>query len=365
MPETDLGFDIPTLPELQQATLDDLNFYLPGEDARLPRSEPYALGHMTAGAVRGAYGFQRFLAAQILPDRSTVEYLERWASIFGLTRTAATIATGTIDITGTNGAVVPIGTLWESVDGEIVWEQQNAVVIAAGVGAVTAWAVEAGADSNAIATTVAMISSPLVGIDDEGEVAAGGITGGTDVETDDALRVRLLERIRTPPQGGAEADYIAWAKSAPTSADVDRVWVTANEFGNGTVGIRFALTVPSGGDATDAIPAGGDGAIVQAVISAAKPITADVTVTSPTAQAVAFNITLIPLDPTVEAAVEAEINALFIRAGEPGGTLYLSQIDEAISAATGEDHHTLNAPAADVVIGADSLPTINLPIVFV
>ncbi len=368
MPDTDLGFDVPTLPELQQTTLDDLNSYLTGEDARLPRSEPYALGHMTAGAIRGAYGFQRFLAAQILPDRATVDYLERWASIFGLTRTVATIAGGNLAITGTNGAVAPIGTLWQSVDGEQTWEQTNLVTIAGGVGAPAVLAVEAGSDGNATTGTIVVISSPLVGINDEGTVSAPGILNGADEETDDALRVRLLERIRTPPQGGAEADYVAWARAANTSADVNQVWVTENELGNGTVGIRFSITVPSGGTAVDAIPSPAgpnDNATVQAAIDAEKPITADVTVNVLTAQGVAFNISLIPLSPSVQTAVEAEINALFIRLGEPGGTIYHSQIDEAISAATGEEYHVTNAPAGNVVVGADNLPTITLPIVFV
>jgi uncharacterized phage protein gp47/JayE len=365
MPETDIGFDIPTLPELQEQTADDLNFYLDGEDARLPRTEPYAIGHMTAGAVRGAYGFQRFLASQIMPDHATVEYMERWASIFGLTRTAATQAAGNIDITGTNGATAPTGTEWQSADGEQVWAQTAPVTIAAGVGTVAVQAVEAGSDGNATAATVVVISSPIAGIDDEGVVAAGGLTGGTDQETDDSLRTRLLERIRDTPQGGAEADYVAWAKTASTSAPVNEVWVTDNEYGGGTVGIRFSLTVPSGGDATDAIPVAGDGALVATAIDAERPVTADVTVTEVTAQGVAFNITLVPNTPSVRTAVEAEINALFIQSGEPGGTIYLSQISSAISAASGEQYHVLNAPAANVVIGADNLPTITLPIVFV
>jgi uncharacterized phage protein gp47/JayE len=368
MPETDLGFDVPTLPELQEQTADDLNFYLDGEDARLPRTEPYALAHMTAGAVRGAYGFQRFLAAQILPDRASVEYMERWASIFGLTRTPANQAAGDIDITGTNGATAPTGTQWQSADGSQVWAQTAPVTIAGGVGTVGVQAVEAGTDGNATVGTVVVIASPIAGINDEGVVAAGGLTGGLDQETDDSLRTRLLERIRDTPQGGSEADYVAWAKTASTSAPVNEVWVTDAEYGGGTVGIRFSLTVPSGGDATDAIPSLGpptDASLVAAAIDAERPVTADVTVVGPTAQGVAFNITLVPNTPSVQAAVEAEINALFIQSGEPGGTIYLSQIDAAISAASGEEYHVLNAPAANVVIGADNLPTITLPIVFV
>ncbi|MDX9862130.1 MAG: hypothetical protein RBS99_14555, partial [Rhodospirillales bacterium] len=47
-------------------------------------------------------------------------------------------------------------------------------------------------------------------------------------------------------------------------------------------------------------------------------------------------------------AIEAEIRDLLRREAEPGGTILLSHIREAISIAAGEYDHALAAPAADL-----------------
>ena len=62
------------------------------------------------------------------------------------------------------------------------------------------------------------------------------MSGGTDTETDDELRVRLLDRLSAPPMGGDAEDYVVWALSVP---GVTRAWSAPNEMGIGTVTVRF------------------------------------------------------------------------------------------------------------------------------
>jgi uncharacterized phage protein gp47/JayE len=61
------------------------------------------------------------------------------------------------------------------------------------------------------------------------------LTGGTDQETDDELRLRVLTRIRQPPMGGDADDYVAWALAVP---GVTRAWCSPLEMGIGTVTVR-------------------------------------------------------------------------------------------------------------------------------
>lgn len=97
----------------------------------------------------------------------------------------------------------------------------------------------------------------------------------------------------------------------------------------------------------------------QAAIDALKPVTADVTVFAPTAVAVNVSLTLSVDTAATRAAVTAALAAFFIAEAEPGGTLRISRMSAAISAAAGEVWHTLVAPAADVVRSAGEISTLG------
>ena len=64
------------------------------------------------------------------------------------------------------------------------------------------------------------------------------LDGGTDEETDEELRARVLRRIRQPPMGGDAYDYVAWALAVP---GVTRAWCSPLEMGIGTVTVRFMM----------------------------------------------------------------------------------------------------------------------------
>ena len=69
---------------------------------------------------------------------------------------------------------------------------------------------------------------------------------------------------------------------------------------------------------------------------------------------------LTPDTPAVRAAIEAEIADLLRREGEPGGTILVSHVREAISTAEGETDHEVTliegASPADVTYAANVIP---------
>ena len=78
------------------------------------------------------------------------------------------------------------------------------------------------------------------------------------------------------------------------------------------------------------------------------PVTADVVVAAPIAKR--LNITVTGLNPNTAAVRQAvldELNDLFLRDSEPGGTIRVSRIWEAVSIATGENYHTITSPSSD------------------
>lgn len=349
-----MSFARPTLQTLIDRIIADINARLPGADARLPYSNLNVLAFAEGGAVHGLYGFIDWLSQQILPDTADAQHLDRWCSIWGVTRKSAAPATGNVTFTGTTGATVPVGTLMQRADGQ---QYQTTAVgtLAGGTATVAAVAVTAGLAGTSTAGTNLNLVSPLTGVNAAATVATGGLTGSADVETDDALRARLLARIQQPPQGGSASDYVTWALQV---AGVTRAWVYPGELGAGTVTLRFVRDNDGTGAAI--IPDAGEVAAVQAYIDALRPVTAQLTVVAPTAVPLNFQITgLTPGTSAVQAAVQAELQDLLLREATPGGTILLSHIRAAISQATGETDYNLVSPAANVINTTGNMSTMG------
>lgn len=89
-----------------------------------PGANPF-LKNSALGALVTAFAFRIFdfyiqlraAAGVLFPDTADGEFLERWAAIFGKTRTGATIASGSIAATGTLAASIPAATVFVTSDG--------------------------------------------------------------------------------------------------------------------------------------------------------------------------------------------------------------------------------------------------------
>lgn len=320
-------------------------------DARLRNSNLNVLARVSAGAAHGLYGKLDFLSRQIIPDLAELEFLDRWASVWGITRLPAAKATGNITATGVNGVNVPMGTTFVRSDGA-QFTTTAAGVIAAGTVTVAAEAVVAGAAGNTDAASAVTLLAPIAGVNGNATVAAGGLSGGADVEADDAYRARLIARIQQAPHAGADFDYVTWAKEV---AGVTRAWAYPLELGAGAVTVRFVRDNDGAGALI--IPDAGEVAAVQAYIDARRPVTAAVTVIAPIADATNFTFTMLaPNTQAVKDAVTAELTDLLKREGKPGGTIFLSHIRQAVSNAAGEDNFTMTVPAADIVSAVGHIP---------
>jgi uncharacterized phage protein gp47/JayE len=345
-----MPFNRPTLSDIADRTRNDLNARLPGADSRLRRSGLDVLGRMHSGAVHGLYGFIEFISRQILPDTADAEHLQRWASIFGVARKAAEAAGGLVTMTGANGSAIPQGAVLQRGD-QAEYVVAEAAVIALGTAAVAVTASTPGVTGNAVAGVALTLTSPISGVATNAVVAGGGLTGGVDEEGDDSLRARLLARIREQPMGGAQSDYERWAREVP---GVTRAWVYPGIGGLGTVGVAFVMD-----NREDIVPLSADVDAVEAYIAARRPVTADVTVFAPAADPLDLTIDITPDTPEVRAAIEAELRDLLRREAEPGGTLLISHIRQAISQAAGETDHVLTTPAANVVSAAGDLAVLG------
>jgi len=346
-----MAFARPTLEQLVTRVKTDLEARLNGGGAVLRRSVIAVFARVIAGASHLLHGNLEYNYLNAFPDTADDDNVIRWGAIWGINQEPAEFSIGNVTFTGVNGTSVPALTQIQRAD-EVLFETQTPGVIAGGTLTVDVAAVVAGLDGNTDAATVMTMASPITGIDTNVTVAAGGLVGGADLEDPEDLRVRLLDRIRVQPLGGAETDYIKWALEVP---GVTRAWVYPNHLGPGTVGLRFVRDDDPG----SIIPSAGEVTEVQDYIDILRPVTADFLAIAPVAAPLAFTIDITPDTAAIRSAVEAELTDLIRRAAEPGGTLYLSQINEAISIATGETDHTLTVPAANVTTGTGILTTMG------
>ena len=348
-----MSFQRPTLTELIERTKQDFESRLETTGSLLRRAVATVLARVVAGAAHLMHGHLEFIGEQVFPDTAEEKYLQRWASIWGITRIPAAYAAGKTNRTGTDGSVIPEGTRFRRSDG---WEYESIAdaTIASGTASVDVEAVTAGLDGNCDAAVTLSLVTPIAGVNSSGEVDGDGITGGADEESVELWRARVLDRIRRPPMGGAAVDYEKWALEVP---GVTRVWVYPEWMGPGTVGVTFVRD--GDGEGVEIIPDASEVEAVQDYIDALRPVTANVTVFAPTPDEVDYTITINPPTPAVKAAAEAELEDMHFRDGETGGTIPLSHMNEAISLAEGEIDHTIISPTDSYEADPGHLPILG------
>ncbi|SEQ48142.1 Uncharacterized phage protein gp47/JayE [Faunimonas pinastri] len=278
-------------------------------------------------------------------------WLKRHGYEVGLTLTAATFATGNVAVSAAAGLVVPAGVQFTRADGAVF--QTRTSTRADGISVTLAViATAAGEDGNTDAETELTLvegSGAPDGLGSTATVDASSLGNGSDEETMEAFRTRILDRKRQPPQGGSVTDFQRWVKEV--SGDIIDVWVAGFTNDDRRVWVTFTRS-----DRTNAVPTASDVAAVQAYLDddTVRPITARVYVTAPTPVSVPVTVSgLSPNNAAVQEAINAELAALFAERMEPAipGTDFVlsrSWIDEAISRATGENRHKLSSPSDDI-----------------
>lgn len=336
-----MAYSRPSLTEIIDRTVADMASRVVGVDgAVLRRSVLGVIARSLAGASHELHGRLDYIARQVIIDTADAEFLDRWASVWGVRRKPAEFASGEVTFTGTVGRPIPIGSILQRQDGALFATTADADIGGGGTATVAVLAAVAGAEGNTDAGVTLTLQQPIAGVQVSAAVAAGGITNGSDTEDDAGLRARLLSRIQQPPQGGADFDYVTWALEVP---GVTRAWVAPLEMGAGTVTVRFVRD----GDAS-IIPDTPEVNAVQAYIEERRPVTAEVFVVAPIAVPLDMTIQIAPNNPEVQAAAEAEIRDMLSREAEPGGTILISHLREAVSIAAGEVDHVIVIPSGNV-----------------
>jgi len=320
-----MPWQTPTLREVRSLVRDNVRASLPGADASVPNSVLRVLSDAQGGPCHLTLQYIDWLALQLLPDTAETEWLDRHGAIWlknsdgTIGRKQATFSEGVVAFSGTDGTIIPTGT---RLSGVVTYETTAEIVIGTGPTEAPARALEAGAIGNLDGGTELGLMETLAGVD--GSIVVIEMDGGVDVENDDDLRIRVLQRIQNPPMGGAVADYVTWALAVP---GVTRAWA-APEQGPGTITVRFLMDELRAED--DGWPQPQDIVAVKDYIDLMRPVTVkDSYVVAPIKQFI--DITVLNLQPdTAEGEVEASILDMLHRMAAPGQTIYAAWVSNAI-----------------------------------
>jgi len=345
----DSQFSRPELPQLIATIRSDLLTRFQ-EDVLLRRMDAEVYARAQAAAVHTLYGYIDYLARNMLPDLCDEDWLYRHARIKRCPRKDAVPAAGFVRWDGINGTLtLPAGTQIQR-DDQVTFTTTQTFKASGGVLRVPLVADNAGVAGNTDDGIALRLGTPVSGIPSTGY--ADTVTGGDGVEELETWRARVMERYYWIPQGGADSDYVIWAKEI---AGITRAWTLRHYDGIGTVGVMVATSDPTH-------PAPGDD-LVQTVRNHILPLApvagAGLTVFAASEKIIPMTIALAKDTEEIRAAVTAELNSLMLRDGMPSGKVYLSRISEAISLATGEVAHQLRAPVTDVALGETELPVVG------
>ena len=243
----------PTLREVRSLVRDAVNASLPGADANVPNSLLRVMSDNQGALCHLTLQYIDWLSLQLLPDTAETEWLDRHGKIWlvnadGSTgRKMASLASGIASFQGmVDGAVVPTGTQLQSAAEMPVGSispnpddylrdacRHRYLVLEHGRWPdprYRSWRLRQSAGRHIAVHRGADRWREL------GRIARN-LAGGTDAETDEQLRSRILQRIQNVPMGGSAADYVNWALAVP---GVTRAWA-APEQGPGTITVRFLM----------------------------------------------------------------------------------------------------------------------------
>lgn len=274
----------------------------------------------------------------VFADTAVGEYLDTAVSDFGLMRKAATAAIRQV----TTSAAISIGTVWG------INELTYTITELIATNQYKAKCNTAGTIGNQYTGTLSPISNATGVTATLGDV----LTAGTDIETDDALRTRLYNKVRMPATSGNSYQYKQWALEVPGVGDAK---VFPLDSGPGTVTV---LIVDDNKAISESLP----GPVAE-YIETVRPIGATVTVTSPTTKQINVTASVV-LDGSktiveVETAFNAALDAFLsdtvfttysISYAKLGGLL--------LDTAGVEDYNglTVNSGTGNVTIGSKEIP---------
>lgn len=278
--------------------------------------------------------------------------LDRLLAQMGYTRKQATYADGNVTVTGTDGAVVPVGTLVAR--GRVLYETTTEMTVSAGSAVVPIRAKYPGESGNAPAETVNYF--PVMPENLLSVINLTPISGGTDEETDNDFRERYIYFLNHPVTSGNVYEFEQWA------LEVDGVGA-AKCYGiwNGPGTVKVVIATSAMEPASDELVAA-----VAAHIEQQRLIGPEVTVVS--AESVSVNVSaklIVDGSFSLSAAKDAfteELTAYIKNVGFSGGLIPYTMVGSILQSLPGVSYYTnytLNGKTENISVNEGQIAVIG------
>lgn len=243
-------------------------------------SELWLRANALAGIVVHAFANNKVALQQYSPLTAEEDKALELAAQYGVLQRTGASATGTATARCTGTVIIPDGFLCTAPNGEKFAATGPVTITTSGTVSLTA--VNAGTAGNLSASTTLTWDSASLGFLQR-TLVTGGTTGGTEDDTWEEVRARLLLKLKAPQVGTNWAQLRAWALESTSS--VSRAFVYPAVRGPGTVDIAVI-----GED--NAVLSDATCTIVEDYVAGEASDHADISVTSYVAEAVDVVIAL-------------------------------------------------------------------------
>ena len=338
------GFSRPTLPDLITTIRNDLYARLAVDDEliSLRRNDPDVYGRVIAGATHVLLGYIENMAKNILPDQADENWLIRHGNMKRCYRKEPTAAIGYVRFDEVaDGIVINKDQKVKRQVDQCTYTVTKTTTSTNNVLRVPVVCDEVGKKGNCDDGTSMSLITPVTGL--SSTCFADSIEAGTDIEDLESFRKRVIDRWYYTPQGGADQDYVQWAKEVP---GVTRAWCYRHWAGTGSVGLLVANSDP--------VNPVLDNTTIQSIKKHIEPLTpvagSMLIVFSPVLKPINFKLMVTPDNPEIRYQIELELKSFLLREGTPQTTLFKSRISEVISKSFGEYSHELFYPDRDIFI---------------
>lgn len=205
-----MSINIPTTQELFEQNLENYQNKINQESPLNDRAFLRVASQNEAGAFTILYKYGQERALQNLALTATGSDLDNIGAEYSLPRNPATASEYTATLPATDGTIIPGTTIFTGVNNSVKYISIGSATASSESAVLTLRATvtgEAGNDAGSF-----RIQSQIAGAQTTATLTSQTVTGAS-AETDEAYRLRILERIQNPPQGGAPTDYRIWSKT--------------------------------------------------------------------------------------------------------------------------------------------------------
>lgn len=202
--------DRPDVGELRDRIATEMTARLFDGAPIIPGSNEDVVAFLMAGVAYQMHGVVNSAFRETDPRCMCCDRLVEWAARRGINVRPARAAVGFVKLTGDAGAAIPdpLGMTAGTVDyqTDALFQGQPVALDEHGEAVVRVVAQDVGPDGNRKAGETLILTGAPAGIDSDATVLASGIVGGTDDEDCEALRARVIRRLKS----GAVAPNAEW-----------------------------------------------------------------------------------------------------------------------------------------------------------